>query len=1443
MVAPFRGVRDKLGTLRLISMYASSKDMRDRAASRSRAIVLILLISSLSALIGPAAPVAADNETSAGYINAVEVWSGTHNVAGDIIISPGAKLIIEPSTEVIFSNGTSLEARGNLCIGAASCGASQDATSATRISMTWTDPENASASGDCDGMTFGTSTLGIEDPSCGEGIIIRSTIDLAQTALRHLDINSAWGVPFPVPIVNQFRYGALVLQGASPELIELQFTDTNTSSVLATELAQPRFIGGSYTVGNDQQSGVTGNAVQIYGGGTGSIPILFEDSEFFSTDRGCSNQDNGRSAVWIEESFAEFKDITVVSGDFGLSYRSSAGKVSGSTINVNCNGIDINGMISVGTNEYAANVSGNTITTAEGTPITAYAGALAEIHDNTVSGAAEGSGIGVQSSRVTIHGNTIGPIGGWNGIWLYGSFDVDAQNNTITNTAKEPVMAGDYWAGDNPDVRRLYFANNEVTVPGTGMCQSSKYWGGEFPCSLVQVHRAGATIVDNVFTAGGSADGIRATGALLNVQRNTWNLNAEGAVIQNYNTGFAGAQQYGSLAFFSENEWNGVTSTYNITKSSVTVQSETIPNPGDGEVPVKLSWNDQEAWPGVVDNDNDGEPDGDWDTNIIPHQVTSCAICPDYTPRDFPLALNMDNNSTVFTFSNVVNLNLSKIQIATQPTLYSVQVKRAELVRFQVISKGTAVPGTNILIEDGVGNDLYSLETLSDGRTPWVSLPSNSHLDFRGLQGGDNPDGFADDEYEDSCSDGVDNDGDLVYDMQDDSCDYAAGTREMSKYFVRGYKFGFGYATQDFLLQESTYEGTVVLENTAPSVTVDVSSDISYRRIVTISGTAWDGSWVGVYPSAEESMWAQKGYVHSVQVKDPFTGGWAGAGMATDTSGMEPGVVTGTNHPFRTWSYSLDMTQYPEDDYVFEIRSFDGLDYSEIISKTIKLNTQPPVLTVSEPADGTLHRNDEKIITFSGVATDDYGCPSDCGSDIANVYIVIEGPQYYSDTPADAVWNGDTWTYDWSYAALPRTSDDYTFTIWASDSDFCIGLVDECVPEVISLSIDNANRNPLIQINDPNDGSYVETGESTIISGVAQDPDGNVNRVDIEIRDVVDEILIDTITLTGSEIDGDRWATDWDSRGLIHDRPYTILARSFDGIDYSQWDQIEIIADNPPNKDNSRPVFDGSAWVSEFTLYCDAENDDILDRCTAATIDLSAYFSDPDIDQDIILAVADDQHAIGIRIDSNGVATYDPDVMAFYTTEISEWTMENVVFLAQDEFGSKVQSDPVDFIVIPTIFSVDPPDKDTLSGTDKGIVFQGTGIPGRAVTAYIEANPANSTVVSDDSTWSLMIPANRIVGTVTPEFTMGVGDSIYGQSISDGSDQGSDFPLGIVVAVLLVLAILGLTAVRFIEFDADEPPKATEDDNTERYTRDPDHPGWKWDIEAAEWVPDEATSE
>ena len=66
-----------------------------------------------------------------------------------------------------------------------------------------------------------------------------------------------------------------------------------------------------------------------------------------------------------------------------------------------------------------------------------------------------------------------------------------------------------------------------------------------------------------------------------------------------------------------------------------------------------------------------------------------------------------------------------------------------------------------MIVEDALGNDLYRVNTGGDGFTPWIALPSNFHLDFRGLGGGDNPDGFADDDHE-LAQDGIDNDGDLT---------------------------------------------------------------------------------------------------------------------------------------------------------------------------------------------------------------------------------------------------------------------------------------------------------------------------------------------------------------------------------------------------------------------------------------------------------------------------------------------------------------------------------------------------------------------------------------------------------------------------------------------------------------------------------------------------------
>ncbi|HJN70530.1 MAG TPA: hypothetical protein QF525_03730, partial [Candidatus Thalassarchaeaceae archaeon] len=59
-------------------------------------LVLLMLTSTMLALVGPATPVMASNETTSGTITGTEVWSGNHFLEGDITVASGAKLIIDP---------------------------------------------------------------------------------------------------------------------------------------------------------------------------------------------------------------------------------------------------------------------------------------------------------------------------------------------------------------------------------------------------------------------------------------------------------------------------------------------------------------------------------------------------------------------------------------------------------------------------------------------------------------------------------------------------------------------------------------------------------------------------------------------------------------------------------------------------------------------------------------------------------------------------------------------------------------------------------------------------------------------------------------------------------------------------------------------------------------------------------------------------------------------------------------------------------------------------------------------------------------------------------------------------------------------------------------------------------------------------------------------------
>ena len=71
----------------------------------------------------------------------------------------------------------------------------------------------------------------------------------------------------------------------------------------------------------------------------------------------------------------------------------SAGSVSDSDINVNCNGIDITSKISVGSVDFDFNIFNNEISSIQGSGITVYAGGKATLEGNSIESQSGGSGI------------------------------------------------------------------------------------------------------------------------------------------------------------------------------------------------------------------------------------------------------------------------------------------------------------------------------------------------------------------------------------------------------------------------------------------------------------------------------------------------------------------------------------------------------------------------------------------------------------------------------------------------------------------------------------------------------------------------------------------------------------------------------------------------------------------------------------------------------------------------------------------------------------------------------------------------------------------------------------------------------------------------------------------------------------------------------------------
>ena len=1452
-------------------------------------LVALFVMSTLTALVTLTPEASASNETTSGVITGTETWQGSHTLTGDVEIAPGAKLIIQPGTTVTFLNGTYLHVKGNLCAGDTACGSSSMASNSSRVTFRWGTPANDSQNGRCYHMPNPASGLPLWNPdaSCFEGILVRDTVDIAQTKFNHVTIENAYGMPRYVADLSEIRWGALILDGASLTLTQTVFNNINTSSVLVLDLASPTFNGGSFQVGvEESMESLAGNAVQTYGAGSPNNPVLFNSPIFTGTEKGCTTQDNGRHVLWAQKSFTNIDHGVIAAGDYGFRYTDSAGSISSNTINTDCTGIDVNGRRSILTNDYKLFIMNNSIITGDNSPLTVYDAAYAHVEGNLMEGAAEGSGVQVVSdpytgpTEVRITDNHIGPIGGYNGIWGVGSFDIMVDNNTIEDINREPFIIGEYhftdpfWSVGAPHPARATIVDNDI-INVSGSCESDVVWDDDaFDCPAFHIFRASASIKRNT-VSGVAGDAIRAIGSLIDVQDNQFTVGGQGAKVVDHDHEFA------SLAFFSGNEWLGVSDiVYNITKSSVTIQSETIPplSGTNASMPIQLVWDKGEAY-----------HYNNWDNQVILPPTISMP------PLDFPLSLQAVNNSTVLTYANMSGLSLSKIEIGASPSIWSVQVREASLVRIRATVAGVRVPDATILLEDAHGNDIYDLKTDSQGFAPWVALPSDFHLDIRG--NGNNPDGFADDEGEDSCSDGMDNDGDLFYDGADSECnDGDPNTREMSKYYVTAYKFGKGYHRTFFNLTGANYEDTLSMSNLAPSVVLSQEDGHSFKRIINFTGYAWDGNiGTGIFVDDEQARWEQQGIVERVEVKTPDSSSWQDIRYAVDNSGSN-GEVTYNNRPFKNWFFSYDMSDQAEGDYTFDFRAFDGVDYSPIVTRTIQLNTNPATIAVASPVDGSLHSSGSVI--FTGAASDAYN--GVLGSDIQKIHFRMSSPTWSTtttsisrpvDTNGNPIGSLETWSWEWDFSIMPKVREMWTFTIWASDSGYCLEDIDICQAVVLQLDIDNSNAPPVIALLAPYDNEVITVSTDTLISGIASDTDGGVSRVEIMIRDPQDGLrelpnappFITTIAGNGL------WSASWDTSNLIHDFHYLVSARAFDGHSYSNWDEVEVVIHNPPDADNRAPVFNSTDWVGEIIIFCE-EGSQRLDRCGGGgSVELAPHFSDLDADE-LDFDVWDDPDVIGnsdlqhdlqcyelITVDITGRATYDPVGMSFHTSDMDLWSCEGMKFTARDS-SSTAYSMNVDFTVRAVSFTAARVDGLSNLGDDETAVFSGQGRPTVEVVARSSNTGLrlNNTIVGDDGIWTMEIPVRKLEdGLNTVEFEYGGEDTDKSLSVQVGaadSESGLGWIVWIIISVISLAVLAGVFMFFFVEFEEDIEESLSDEQTQEEVdpyawgraneqqtqqqavaaapaqqpvapqpvaAPQPSYPGWKWDPESNQWVPDQ----
>ena len=402
--------------------------------------------------------------------------------------------------------------------------------------------------------------------------------------------------------------------------------------------------------------------------------------------------------------------------------------------------------------------------------------------------------------------------------------------------------------------------------------------------------------------------------------------------------------------------------------------------------------------------------------------------------------------------------------------------------------------------------------------------------------------------------------------------------------------------------------------------------------------------------------------------------------------------------------------------------------------------------------------------------------------------------------------------------------------------------------------------------------------------GFASDgADGTITRVEIEILDLASGLILNDgpgpVTNFVQSGPGYSWSAVWDTSKLIHERQYEIRVKAYDGEDYSVEDVVRITISKPSDANNIPPQFNATSWPNQIVIFCVVDSNSENQCGNGGSIDLKDYFVDPDssfdelsIDfYDDLTDPTDDTHQYFIDIDRDGVATYDPSIKQS-NEDITTWTIENVRFIVRDKFDESAISRDVTFFVTPIEFGVS--EYTTSVSASTPATFNGTGLPGaRVVASSLSGIPIKTAIVDATGTWSMEINLQNL-GQKSRDITFEMdGQTLGGNeptsfSVSvDSGDEGSNLFLiiAIVVVGILLLGAVGYFFIEFEELDDEDldstqeyeekvdpyawgkkevvsQPQQTQAESVAEQSSTPQqsaqHPGWLWDQENNQWVPD-----